>query len=854
MDYNFAPGTTAIQMASTQRLERHRRNSYLLAGAIVLLVFQSVLPAYLFSRFMTVLILGFIGYRSFSQLFNSPTIEKFPTDSFPRMEGSTSNSALSDERLSPPPEHGPIEDLVKKDDEHRLNALHPAIRMRADLDVTRWQVPMGFHQENQKAQLLQGQGRIEESKVAFETAVQMIQGYVPETHPAVLITSQQIYRCIMMLGKPEESLPLFEKGVQAAKESFGGAHSWIIMTLMDLAQCHRVLWQLDDAASCAKEALKIARDLDEQAGRREMFIAQIEIPVIELLFIAGNFAESLQVARDCQIGSRALRDDNAADLDSLIASLHEATALVFLNKGTQASDLVNQALIALQELKIDPGSPPGTLISGMIRNIYIDMLNYGPVEETFAINEERVIQALNTATSEATVREAVEIMVSGALSKAYTRKFQDASRILKFLVPKIDVFDKGPRVQHLLTTLLLGNILCCQYRFLEADELVYACCNRLSDYFGYQSPEHVQSLILYGFIQLHRGKFEMSIATLRVASQGLEQKDVFEIRATCLPLVRLYTAFGCLCLGRFPDAKTLLNMIREEETRNGGVPLAVSRLTTRCLGNIFALNGDFTQASHYFKSSLKPSENPELKDDSQKEQDLVGDTMCRWSLAWALYELGSVEEAGKMLVNVKSTLQSKFGNDHKLTMASTHDLFWVNRCKLQAADEFSKLHKRTLELLGEGHSLTRRIAQSMALCPVAGKQTPTEPKRIWTLGESSDRPMQISDVDWLTWIWDIEDRNVPFIPKRLLRTGSNLQDVFPHKLKDPGTPPRFPKKLDPRTFRQMSTFITKLLLEFPRDFSPAFVEAIYSSRKEVPYIEQRRLGRAILEVRDSTLR
>jgi serine/threonine protein kinase/tetratricopeptide (TPR) repeat protein len=749
---------------------------------------------------------------------------------------------------------------------------HPAIRLDGEMMAKVYQAPAKFQKLQQKAIASAIQGSFKEAETAFADALAVAELALPPNHPAILMAAHERARVVLELRSFGDAFPLLQENYRRSRKVFHGDHPYTVLTALALARCHYELFEMEQAATLVKEGLAMTRRMDQHGGNRTPQTATIEDRVIVTLLDSGHLHEVLGVIHESKEGLKTTQYADGPDINTLLAMLYEASALAYLGYRTSAAKISDQVRVTMPRLNMSKKSPPYLAMKDVFRYVSIAMSDYGPWEAEFDEKDalstlEQSKESLDDSGSKApaaitsTMRAATNLLTSG-VSKAYARKFRDAARLLRIATVTAEALDRPPKMLQQFGHVLLGVVCCWQSKYIDADELVGEAMIRIEESFGPRSPEHILCMVLHGFILLHRGKFEQAIVALDTAHNVSEQIDEESDgwRTSCSLLARQYVGLCHLCLGRSSEANEILISAHTEESSIWGANHPATKLTSRCLGSIAALRGDFDQAVAWLaQSTTAPSQEHQATATGgalahlHGDADDVGDSIGKWSLAWAAYQCGDVDRAVTLLIAVKNNLKRKFGTDHKLTIACSHDLIWINRQRIKRPfDEFIPLLERSIESLGEGHYLTKKIARSRKMCLVG---EPDMPSRVWVLGESADRPTQISDVDWLTWYWkdDMEmgrGDSPAFIAKMILGAGSDLtppsrseSEVTPYQ------PPLFARKLWLGPFRQVLNFITKLLMEFPRDFSPAFIETTYSSLEEVPYQELGKLGRYVTKVR-----
>jgi hypothetical protein len=579
---------------------------------------------------------------------------------------------------------------------------------------------------------------------------------------------------------------------------------------------------------------------------------------INFLLDSGGLEEALTVVESCKIGLQTVHTNDEPNIESLGARLYEAKVLAYKGEHQKAIQISNEVKPAMLALNLHQESPSYLIMSKVFGDISLGVGDYSEQAAEFDKEKNTLIDKLAELMKEQSSMKrlahnnAVDLalkITDGALYVAHQRKFHDALQLFEVSLGTLKSLDEPPQVRLMLVCIGYATLLCRQFKHVEAEDHVSNSATCFGDFFGLQSPEYSYSLWQLGYILLHRGQLERAIIVLKVAYDGMLERAGTKRRD--IILVRQYIGLCHLCMGDTVEAKAVLESIYQQAKSLWGASHPTSRLTSRCLGTISVLAGNWDEALVRLRAGVKPSTEVDTASVFQDE-DPIGNVIGQWSLAWVLHHQGEMSTAAQLFTEVQKALRLRFGNDHKLTIASTHDLLWTNRDKHDTASQFAKLLEVSTEVLSGEHHLTRKISRSAKLCGLEPSAHHPPPKQVWGLGEAVDRPPQISDVDWLTWHWGDDSVQEKFA-RTVQRVGSNLQppgqaavpltERAASQTSTDNSQPRPARHLVFTTFQMFSDLFVKLIVEFPRDFSPAFIEAHYSHRDEAPYAAQGNLGR-----------
>jgi tRNA A-37 threonylcarbamoyl transferase component Bud32 len=528
----------------------------------------------------------------------------------------------------------------------------------------------------------------------------------------------------------------------------------------------------------------------------------------------------------------------------LYLDILEARVLCSLGRFDEAMKIAVTAQVRLESPtpSLSGESVAGQLARAMLGDLYMELCEFDRWESCAWYDREQKqyedILREPASASPMIQMAAAQFTVSCARSKLQSKEYTRSIQLTRLAVPVLERSEGAPKPLLYWTYLQLATVFCWQYNWIDAEELSRRVRQQFSETYGWHARESVIALIVLGFVLMNRGKFESAIEVLTLVthvayptSSGLNAT----LEATCLVLVHQYIALGRLCLGASGEAKhASIAAYRDAEQYDVN-----TSLIARCVGCIEAIDKDYTAATTWLTKAIMADED----EDSSTRQEYsdrksIGSTVARWSLAWVQHEQGAIDEALKTFGKVLISLQSLFGDDHKFTIECEHDLLWTNRNRFQASQTWQDLWQKSSIILSSKHPLTRKIATSKAM------YQELEPilTMSWFLGERVGVSTQLSSVDRLTWSWSgPKDEDVILSLRRSMTNEDDLrmpeEETVLLSKKAQDKPANTSRSLLTTAYQAVLRLINKLLDDFPRDFSPVFIESTYRNVLDVPYKE-----------------
>lgn len=619
-----------------------------------------------------------------------------------------------------------------------------------------------------------------------------------------------------------------------------------------MANCLESCFELEEASQRRLEILKLSEILSSEGAPFPIPVPQSQIA------LAGSYMKARRYSDCMEMLSRIPRPQET--FNELLCMILEAGAKAATGEKQVAAQLLARVENTMSKVTYNKRNAMyGTLQSSLL-SLKVILGQYGPEDYDVEDLESLVREMLKDSLSVKPKRfqsygnMVVVTAVQLAIFKAHRRHFKDS---LNDLGQLIDLLSTAQQPLMWLCHAVKGAVLCWQLKYMEAEEHVSTAMMFQEIFFGNDSMEFHHTNCLLGYILLARGQLERAKVYLKKSYDyfaSTSRSDIHQL------LAAQQLAFCDLCTGEHHEAKERLEAVLQDPRSQIHRFASAKTLTSRCLGLLECMAENWDLAAVRFKAGIEHHDCVASSETSARKLP-VGAIFGEWGLAWVCYEQGNRTEASKLIKAVHEHLQHKYGNDHdhKLTLSSRHDVIIIDGIQASLNRDLETLLTKSNQLLGETHQLTMKIRKSISLFCKHTQSSKAHvpwplPERSYMVGADNNRKPQLAEVDILNWRW-ADDGHYLKVKRTTSSFMSSGESILAADLTQPkGNLPldwwltgevqdssipklihRPRRTLQDTVMKATSDLYAQLLLDFRRDFSPAFIEHRYASSKDVPF-------------------
>ncbi|USP79484.1 kinase-like protein [Curvularia clavata] len=433
--------------------------------------------------------------------------------------------------------------------------------------------------------------------------------------------------------------------------------------------------------------------------------------------------------------------------------------------------------------------------------------------------------------------------------RIHQKKLSDSKRQLSQI---INLMSKAEQPYIWTCYALKASILCWEKNHMEAEEHVVTAMRGHQAFFGRETAEYQNLNLLYGYILLARGQAARAKVALAEARRffhtypGTQQHHI---------IAQEQFALACICNGEFEEGRgALMQLLSEKEFQKQRF-VSAKELALRSLSSLAAVSGNYEEAKILGQQASHETQSPAST--HLDKNAAIGPLFNRWNMVWIHFELRDRGLAIQEIRMVHEGCVDILGEDHKITLSCRHDQLLLNPDE-KTLEDLQKLLSDTSDILGTSHMLTMKIRKSISLHQSLADSNSVFDvlaycERVYCIGNPANSRPQLAEIDWLNWSWNDPSHQKSVITNSLLVNDTRAFQPLP-KHTDGATDSEWWEKITPNpvsrnTAESFSSLVvregdavmkpstdvyTKLLLDFVRDFSPAFTETHYISSASVP--------------------
>lgn len=736
-----------------------------------------------------------------------------------------------------------------------FGTLDPDLKLNSEIAVQYQQASSGLLAMIRKADGLVVQEAYVEANMAYKRISDACLLEHSQYHPLYIKSLNSRAACLQLSGSVWSSRCLAQQSYELAMYAYPGANSMAVSHTSDLAHALQNCFEFSGAIKYAKKLVELEK----------AFNMKVSLPpgVSPLTPAVNRMANYLVMNGEFQGCLDLLKDVVDSDDPSVKARtlLMQATAMAYLRAYDKAAESFNRAQREIAQMSLDRKSPVYSFFLTDMIAVIAARGEYTAYPEIFGQYEGFVQSRWDEAEAARPTTIFLFETSRVALFKAHRRQFKESLLWLRQIIDAITPYPEQPFLWPCHAA--AGAVLCWQHKYMEAEEHVGSALKFHKGFFGAASAEYLYTLALFGYILLARGQLQRAEICLKDSHAGIVRLPDVNPFHTLVIVQQLGLCY--MCRGMPDEARAILRDVYHRQDGSFGAQLVSRRLTCRALGVLEALDGKWGQAAKEFAAGFDFALQINAFGNTSV-WDSIGNIVGRWGFALALWEQGRREEALGHMKQVLQSSQARFGDDHKLSISALHDTILVEADAVATLQQLEALLATSIRVLGTEHNLTKKIKlssqyarQPMELLSGSGL---VWPERRYTVGNAAGRLPPLAEVDWLCWQWKEahEDTSANHLTQTLpARKNAQpmiaLPDYGPNvqpgwweegELDEAGIPrlDQTPDRRMPQLlFRIMTDLYMSLMIDFPRDFSPSFVETQYASSKEVPLEVCAELGR-----------